>query len=262
MIMKPTLHISAAVVCMIVFRVLPLWTQISYTGEHLTYKLTYLSISAATVTISVPEKKKTPDGALYHVVATAKTHRLFSNFYSLDNRYDIFIDSATHLPVRMEKDIRQKTLEQRMTITYRHGRGDAVYDGGKFTPPLSSPVAPDAHNFFSMIYWLRHQPLKAGDRYTLRLDVESEPWLAAMHVTGDETVSAAGKNWQAVKIGFTFIPAREEKKRKKTDILTRRLVTSKTGLFFWLAKDGNHPFLKVEFEMSPFNVVTVLTERK
>ena len=236
-----------------------LGAQTIFVGERAFYKLTYLSVSAATVTISVPEKKRTANGTFYHIVATAKTNAFFSAFYSLDNRYDIDVDSATLLPVRMDKDIRQKTLEQKMTITYRHNRGDATYDGGKFTPPLTAPLAGDAHNFFSMIYWLRHQPLKTGDRYPLHLDVETEPWNVTIDVLGDDITSAAGKKYSSVKVVFTFIPTQAEKKRKKTDMLTRHLVASGTKLYLWLGKEEPHTFLKVEYEMSPFNVVTVLT---
>ncbi len=234
--------------------------QTGYLGERATYQLTYLSVSAVTINISVPGKASTAQGSRYHILASARTNALFSVFYNVDNRYDIYMDSATTLPVRMDKNILQKTLEQKMTITYRHRAGEAVFHGGKFTEPLRSPIAADAHNFFTMIYWLRHQTLKTGDQYTLNLDVETEPWKAVIRVTGEEKLKAAGKNWEASKIDFAFLPQREEIRRKKTDILTRRLVTSKTRLTFWIAKQDPHPFLKVEFEVSPFNVVTILTD--
>jgi hypothetical protein len=257
--MNRNVLIAVIAVFMMIQTTLSISAQSTYIGEQATYKLTYLSISAVTITISVPEKKRTTTGALVHVVATAKTNAFFSTFYSLDNRYDIYIDSATLLPVRMDKSIHQKTLEQRMTVSYRHRDGEATFDGGKFSTPQTSPIVSDAHNFFSMIYWLRHQPLKTGDLYSLHLDVETEPWLVSIRVIGEEPLTTTGLSRQAVKIGFTFIPTQEEKNRKKTDILTRRLVTSKSKLFFWLAKDEPHPFLKVEFEMSPFNVITELT---
>lgn len=227
-------------------------------GEHAVYRLTYISVPAVSISLSTAEKIKLPNGSIYRIIATARTYGLFSAFYRVDNRYIIDVDSATGLPHRMQKEIHQKTLDQQMTIDYVHASGKAVYDGGKFVPPHHSAIHHQAHNLFSMIYWLRKQSLRTGDVYEIQLDVETEPWKVRIYVEKEESLVAAGKKWLTAKTVFQFVPLKTETKRKKTDILTRRLVTSASQLIFWIAKEPPHPFIRVVFEMSPVNVVTEL----
>lgn len=229
-------------------------------GETASYKLTYLSIPAVNITLSVPEKIAFYGKPAYHVAATAKTNTVFSAFYKVDNRYDIYIDSASGLPIVMYKKVRQKTLEHEMTIRYDHNRRKIRLEGGKYAVPLDTTLMEQAHNFFSMIYFLRRQPLMMPQTFKLNLDVETEHWIVDMRVTGTETVEAAEQTWETRRVDFTFTPLQEEKKRRKTDILTRRLVTSKTKLSFWIGMQPPYPFVKVVFEMSPFNTYTILSD--
>jgi hypothetical protein len=231
-------------------------------GEAAFYKLTYLSIPAVNISLSVPEKIIVEDRPVYHIIATAKTNTVFSAFYNVNNRYDILIDSASGLPITLRKKIHQKTLDHEMQIRYDQDDHRIRLEGGKYAAPFDTSLMEQAHNFFSMIYFLRRQPLVAGQIMKLNLDVETERWIVEMQVVGKETIEAADEIWLAHRVNFKFSPLQEEKKRRKTDILTRRLVTSKTQLSFWISAESPYPFLKVLFEMSPFNTYTILTERR
>lgn len=233
-----------------------------WVGESNDYKLTYLSISAVSISLSIPEIVQVDNKKAYRIVAYSKTTSFFSQFYSLENKYETFVDVETGLPLRYHKFITQKTIKQELMANYDHGKNTAHYEGGKFPESFDIPVQENSHNFFSMIYFLRRESLEVGKIYRMNLDVETEPWKVEAKVIQRETVEAVDREWDAFKVEFKFIPMKEEIKRKKTDILTRRLATSKTRLIFWIAAEAPHPFLKIEFEMSPFSAYTKLVEMK
>lgn len=231
-------------------------------GECNDYKLTYLSISAVSISLSIPEIVQVNNKKAYRIVAVSKTTSFFSQFYSLENKYETLVDVETGLPLQYHKYIAQKTIRQELMTQYDHSKNTAHYEGGKFPEALDIPVQEKTHNFFSMIYSLRRESLQVGQTYRMNLDVETEPWKVEATVVQKEKIEAVDREWEAFKVEFKFIPTQEEIKRKKTDILTRRLATSKTRLFFWIAVDAPHPFLKIEFEMSPFSAYTKLVEMK
>jgi len=229
-------------------------------GEDCSYKLTYLSIPAVNIYLSIPEESDFDGRRVLHISAIARTSELFSPFYTLENRYDTWIDAESGLPLKYSKKIHQKTLDQTMTVMYDQNAGSARYQGGKFPEDTTVAVRPQSHNLFSLIYALRGMETAKGQRYRFFLDIETEPWMVEVTGESEEKITCAGNSFDAVKLRFAFLPIGVEKKRKHTDILTRRIVRSETKLWFWIAKESPRYFLKVEVDSSPFNVVTNLTE--
>jgi len=230
----------------------------SQVGEVHAFKLTYLSIPAVSITLTIPDDSTIHGQPVLHLVAIARTSSLFSPFYTLENRYDTWIDCDTGLPLHYHKKVDQKTIRQEMTADFDQSNHTVTYLGGKFSSGITQAIEPMTHNLFSMIYALRRQSLTKGQHLQINLDVETESWLADIEVVEEERIRVAGKTWESVKVAFTFSPRGEEKKRKHTDILTRRLATSKTKLYFWIAKEEPRPFLKVEYDTSPFSAYTTL----
>ncbi len=235
-----------------------LFAQAPSFHERAEYDLTYLGISAVHITVDIAEEVIMDGRKAIHLVAIAKTKSLFAPVYTLENRYDTYMDPVTGLPFRYDKTIHQKTIDQTMHVRYT--TDSAYYEGGKFDSSFAIATAERSHNLFSMIYALRRSPLKTGDTYTINLDIETERWVAVVLVTESESVYLAGKNWRAHKLTFKFTPVGEEKKRKHTDIVTRRLVQTQSNLVFWIGEQSPYPFLKVDYEMMPFDVKTNLTE--
>lgn len=227
-------------------------------GEYYAYKLTYLSIPAVSISLSIPDDSTIHGRRALHLIAVARTSGLFSPFYTLENRYETWMDAETGVPIYYRKTVDQKTIRQEMTADFDPTRRVVTYRGGKFVRDSSRAIKQETHNLFSMIYALRHMPLSQGQHVRLDLDVETEPWTADIEVVGEEKIHVAGKSWECVKVSFRFSPLGTESKRKHTDILTRRLATSKTRLYFWIAKENPRPFLKVEYDASPFSTYATL----
>lgn len=227
-------------------------------GEYYAYKLTYLSIPAVSITLSIPKDSTIHGRRTMHLTAVARTSGLFSPFYTLQNQYETWLDAETGLPLRYRKTVDQKTIRQEMTADFDLMNRVVTYRGGKFNRDTTRSIESETHNLFSMIYALRRLTLSRGQHVQLNLDIETEPWIADVEVVGEEKIHVAGKKWECVKVAFRFSPRGHESPRKHTDILTRRLATSKTRLYFWIAKEEPRPFLKVEYDASPFSTYATL----
>lgn len=237
----------------------PLSAQQIPIGEHTSYKLSYLSFSAASVSFQVTGIVNINDRPCYRLVTDAQTTSFFSAFYDLHNTYETFVDTVTGLPLRYTKNIAQKTLRQHLTINYDHDNQTAQYDGGKWDSVFTVNVQPESHTLFSALFDLRRRTMYEGKQWVYNLDNETEPWKIQVTVLSRENIPAAGKEYPAYKLQVRFTPVGEEKKRKHTDIVTRRLVQSATKLYYWIEADAPHRGVQIEHETSPFSTYTILT---
>ncbi|MCB0832719.1 MAG: DUF3108 domain-containing protein [Bacteroidetes bacterium] len=235
-------------------------SQASLVGENCSYTLRVLSIPAATITLAVQDTGRIDGRTVYTIKATARTNSFFSKFYALENTYFTTVDDESGLPLVYIKDIRQKTIEQHMEVHYAPQAKTADYSGDKFEGRHIETLS-NAHNLFSMIFKLRRQQLEVGQRLSLNLDIETEPWKALVTVEGRETIRVMGTDVKANRVSFVFNSLLPEKKRKKTDILTRRLVRSNTKLLFWIGVNPPYTFLRVDVDTSPFTTVTELDSK-
>src|SRR5690606_28891998 len=77
-------------------------------GEELSYRLRYGMISAATGTLKVEDSKiKFSSPHSFHLSARGRTSSAFSIFFTVDNRYNSYIDSRTFLPHYYTENIRE-----------------------------------------------------------------------------------------------------------------------------------------------------------
>ena len=228
-------------------------SQDRFINEKFTYNLTYLGVPTADAYISVAETLLADGRKAIHLGVLARTTSIFSSIYKLENYYQTYIDSATGLPFRYIKDIQQSTVEQHGEVSYDQSGGMAVFTGGRFKSKVVSSIQQNSHNLFSYVFFLRRQRLSENWKCESNLDVESEPWKIKAEVVSKELVPAAGKMMEAYKVSIRFVPVKKERKRKNTDILTRRVATSQTRVYFWIGVDSPFPVLRIENEMSIFN---------
>lgn len=141
------------------------------------YSISYLNIPSTDLTFLINESFMQEDRKLLRIDITAKTYGVLSRFFWVDNQYTVLIEPESYLPISLSKRINQKNIQQNWTIHYDNIRNLAWLDSGS-----SWTISPDCHNFFSMLFFLRLQPLESGERYSLNLDVEQLAWGADISV--------------------------------------------------------------------------------
>lgn len=151
--------------------------QVSSDLMKWTYSISYMNIPNTNLTFFINESFVQADQRFLQIKITAKTYGILSRFFWVDNRYEALIKPESFLPVLLSKQINQKNIRQNWTIMYDNRKNLAWRDS-----TTSWNIPPACHNFFSMLFYLRRQPLKIGEKYVLNLDVEQLAWLADISV--------------------------------------------------------------------------------
>jgi hypothetical protein len=141
------------------------------------YSISYLNIPNTKLTFLINEAFIRDNHKFLRIEITAKTYGVLSRFFWVNNQYAVLIEPESFLPISLFKQINQKNIQQNWMINYDNGRNLAWLDS-----TTSWVIPPACHNFFSLLFYLRTQPLKMGEKYLLNLDVEQLIWLADISV--------------------------------------------------------------------------------
>src|SRR5690606_27203486 len=106
-------------------------------GEVLKYKLKYGFISAAEGTLKVEKTNRmfAANKPTFHLSAQGKTASAFSMFYTVNNRYDSFIDRKTFLPYYYTENIREGKYRRTDKVTFDQQKNAVTGNTGTCTGP-------------------------------------------------------------------------------------------------------------------------------
>ncbi|MCD4653386.1 DUF3108 domain-containing protein [bacterium] len=166
-------------------------------GEMLKYKVTWMGISAGTVTMNLEVDSILDGQPVFKVVVVGKTNKTFSFFFKVNDVITSFIDTETFNSQKYIKDVREGHYRKFKETHYNQiGNTARVRDNEYEIPPNSKdPIA--------CIYALRRYPATIGK--TIRMNSNSE-----------------GKNNYPVKIGFS-----EKAEIKLDDDIKRSVIIGK-----------------------------------
>ena len=115
------------------------------------------------------------------VQASVSTHGLAQAIFPIHNRYQVWIDTRTQLPLRSAKQIEQKNISQKLEIHYDHERNEAKTDRGD-----TWPIRSGCQTLFSIFPYLRTLSIERGDSLAFTLEIESHLWLLTGHAETDQ----------------------------------------------------------------------------
>lgn len=136
------------------------------TAQPLSYTVSWLGIPVVDVTIAVVDSD-----TIYQAEYHAQTQRWFDHFYSVDNRYRIWVDPETGVPRHYEKQILERGRADSLWAHYERNPLRVVYGNG-----LESPWREGAHTLFSALLWVQLRDWKAGEERILLVEVEGVVW--------------------------------------------------------------------------------------
>lgn len=185
-----------------------------------------------------------------HLLLKAKSTRVYSLLYRVDNEYETFIDSQTGYPIRYLRRINEGSIRGNFTTNFDQQREVAIYDSVDEVELLQK-----SHDFFSAILFLRKEKLDLGDTYIFSLNVDRYDWEATVKVTEKKKYKIDKSTLPAkvLEVCFRYLgPA--SKPNIDTDILTYYLVDERAKLKIFLSDDKNRLPLRLEYKLWPFSV--------
>ncbi|MBN2090449.1 DUF3108 domain-containing protein [candidate division KSB1 bacterium] len=208
------------------------------------YSISYMNIPNTNLTFLIDDSFIQDDQRLLRIEVTAKTYGILSRFFWVDNQYEALIEPESFLPVLLSKQINQKNIQQNWTINYDHERNLARLDSNTFWI-----LPPACHNFFSMLFYLRAQSLKIGEKYQLNLDVEKLDWLVDASVKKKDRLKVGDQHYSAIQVEIIYKPLELNPGRSwKTDILTNRFAGASNVTSVWYRDDACRTILRVDYD--------------
>ncbi len=157
-------HLAAA--CAAVWSLLP-------ATEPLEYTVTWLGVPVVDITIRHSENAGPP-----HLEYHARTRSWFDRFYSVDNRYRIWVDPATGEPTRYEKDVLERGRRDDLWARFDADSRTITYANG-----LHRPWPAGTHTLFSALLWMQRHPWSLDEQQPLQVEVEGVTWQVSARCT-------------------------------------------------------------------------------
>jgi hypothetical protein len=127
-------------------------------GERLVFSVGWEFVNAGTAVMEIPEIIKLDGKRCYHIVSTAKSNKVFSVFFEVDDRVESFMDVYGLYSLRYDKHLREGKFKADVSMVFDQENHLAIYEAGKDT----FEVQEYAQDVLSAFYFVRTQELTVG----------------------------------------------------------------------------------------------------
>jgi hypothetical protein len=214
------------------------------------FSVKYLGMTAVRASAELERISYDGNTEVEHLLLKAKSTKVYSLLYRVENEYETFIDSQSGYPIRYLRRIDEGSIRGNFTTNFYQEEKRAVYDSVE-----EVRLQDRSHDFFSAILYLRRQRLNPGDSYSFLLNVDRYDWEVTATVAGAEEYKIDRKRLPAkiVQVGFRYMGPKP-RPQIDTDILTYNLVDEKAKLKIFISDDENRLPLRMEYQLWPFSV--------
>ena len=215
-------------------------------GEELSYRLKYGILSAAEGVLKVEKTNLLFDNKpTFHLVAQGKTSGAFSVFFTVNNRYDSYIDKKTFLPYYYTENIKEGKYRRNDRISFDQPARIVSGNKGVFKG------AEQTFDLLSAYYFARNLDLssvKIGDRFEMNYFLSDEVTSLGITYVGKERIKTPMGTFDCLKFNPEIAPGRIFRKDSK--------------LYLWVTDDGNRIPVKAKVEILVGSVTLELTDAK
>jgi len=152
-------------------------------GEQLFYKILwgFIPVGQTTITCEQIEENDTP---FIRIRVEAKSNRLVSTLYPVNDRIDCFVDPETGFPVRVEKKTSEGGRQCDDTLWLDHKNQRARWESRSDGISTNYPIHPDTLDTATFLYALRSAPFTLNKSQTFDLAVDA--FLHSLTITACE----------------------------------------------------------------------------
>lgn len=210
-------------------------------GEKLSFEISYLGITAGTITFNVLENGKRGDDLVHHFKATLSSADYYKYIYSLDDYVESFVIADTFMPLKYTLIQRESGQSVDDLQLFDHTNFQSkqwfkrIKDGKTKRDDKVAYVPPIFLDPLSLLSFFRGLPLSNGDEYFIPVVVRSKLWKVTAKVEGRETIEAADVERAAIKL---IVVAESTEKDKKP-----------TTMNLWYAQAPSRELLRFNAEL-------------
>ena len=180
-------------------------------GESVTLRLSYFKVEAGRFTMSIKPMVELNGRPSYHFHYYAKSSKLFSLFYSVDDVAETYVDYETLTPHSYEIHVKEskQVRDTRSYFDWKKKKG-YVWDKKKRPgKPLEEKkyeweIFPFSQNVFSAAYYLRTFHLKVGKKLRVRVGHEGKNIVMTAEVLRKQKIRTRAGNFETFVVRPTF----------------------------------------------------------
>jgi Protein of unknown function (DUF3108) len=170
-------------------------------GERLSYDVSWADLlTAGELILEVEERLKVDGVDAFHVSAIAQSVGLGALVYKVNDRYDSFINTASLLPFRAQKDSRRGKRHKTTSIEIDQDRKMATLTAGS---KLKLPS--DTYDMAGLMYAFRTMNLKDREPKTFMLLEDDKLYTISAQPDGSEKIETRVGRFDAVRLAVRVI---------------------------------------------------------
>ena len=218
-------------------------------GEKVIHSVSYFGAEAGKLTFAVKPFVEVNGKKSYNFVVDIKSSSLFSNFYSVDDQVETYVDYEELVPYVFKLKIKEsgqlkeaRSYFDQQTLKANYWEKKYTEKNGHEEKKLAWDLMPYSQNAFSAVFYMRFFKWNVGQEYAFRVSDD------------EKNVIFKGKAIEKVKLNtnagaFDAIKIKAE--------ITSRGALSQTGdLYLWVSDDEHKYMLRFEAKIKIGTIVS------
>lgn len=204
-------------------------------GERLVFDITWMGINAGTASLETREKLSMNGREVYHIVSTAKSNKIVSIIYPVDDFIETFVDMEEIYPhkISIRKNEGKRKKEKDVIFDQIKHVAIEIKDGKE----TISEVPPGVQDPLSCLYFFRtFKGLDGGRSFVIDVYDSRKNWQMEVKVIGRERITTPLGTFNTIKI--------------KPEIYYEGLFQNKGDVYVWLTDDQRRIPVQVKSTIS------------
>jgi len=222
-------------------------------NETVIHSVSYFSAEAGRLTFQVKPFVEVNGRKSYNFLTELKTSRLFSNFYSVDDQVETYVDFEDLTPHVFKLHVKETGQLREGRSYFDHKNLKANYWEHKYTEKKGHEekkqeweILPFSQNAFSGIFYMRIFKWEIGKEYSFRVADDQKNIIFKGKALKKEKISTEAGEFDAIQI--------------KAQVVSRGALEQAGDMHIWISDDSRKYILRIEAKIKIGSLVSEIVE--
>lgn len=208
-------------------------------GEIVTHSVRYFSAQAGIVNFKVKPYVEVNNRRSYNFLVELKSTGLFSNFYSVDDQVETFVDYEDLVPHVFKLHLKESGQLKEAQSYFDQKSLKATYWENKYTEKhgqeekkLEWDILPFSQNAFSGLFYMRVFKWDIGKEYSFRVSDDQKNIIFKGIAVKKEKLETEAGTFDAIQV--------------KAQIVSRGMLEQAGDIYIWISDDDHKYVLRIE----------------
>ncbi len=219
-------------------------------GEELTYDVHFFKVSAGEMKMRVGPMAVVNGRKAYNFSISLQTNSVFSSFYSVDDKVEIFVDYENLVPRVFQLHVKETSQLREARMLFDEATNRATFwekkvsnDKGEEEKKQAWDILPYSQNVYSAVFYLRNFKWEVGKEYAYRVADDEQNMIFKAKALRKEKLSTELGEMDSIVI--------------KPEVMLKGVFKPVGDIYIWLSDDPKHYILRIE---SKIKIGTVISE--